>query len=151
MEDARRICRHTLHPMQGGLDTDRKPGGSLDDLPPGSRTGAGGHDQLRSLRAEGGSDLAGPPEENTAFGADFSAELGAAGAHYAARMAAARRALRPGEVAAALRALQNERVLAVRFIIDKWAAARRNAAQRRVASRSKRPADLRRLSEDYRV
>ena len=151
MEDTRRVRSHTLHSMQGGLDPDRKPGGSLDDLPPGSRTGADGHDQLRSLRAEGGSDLAGPSEESTAFGADFSAELGAAGAYYAARMAAARRALRPGEVAAALRALQNERVLAMRAIIAKWAAARRNAAQRRVAAKPKRPAGLQRLSGDYRV
>ena len=96
MEDARRLCGHPLHAMQGRLDADRKPGRSADDLPAGSRTGALGHDQLRSLRAEGGSDLAGPSGDGGAVAADFSAELGAVGAYFAARMAAARRALTTG-------------------------------------------------------
>jgi hypothetical protein len=151
MEDARRIRSLTLHSMQGRLDTDRKPRGSPDDLPAGSRAGAVGHDQLRSLRGEGGSDLSGGITESAAIGNDFSSELAAVGAYYTARMAAARRALRPGEVATALRALQNERALAMRAIMAKWAAARRNAAQRSVSARPKPPAGSHRLSGDYRV
>jgi hypothetical protein len=151
MEDARRVRSLTLHSMQGRLDTDRKPRGSPDDLPAGSRAGAVGHDQLRSLRAEGGSDLSGLQADSPAIGADFSDELGAISAYYAARMAAARRALKPWEVAAALRTLQNERALAMRAIMAKWAAARRNAAHRRVSARPKPPIGSPRLSGDYRV
>jgi hypothetical protein len=151
VENPRGVRSLALHPVQSRVDANREPRGRIDDLPPRSRTSADGHDQLRSVRAEGGSDLGGPSEESTAIGGDFSAELGAAGAYYATRMAAARRALRPGEVGAALRALQNERVLAMRAIIDKWAAARRNTAQRRAAARPKRPAGLQTLSGDYRV
>lgn len=150
MEDARRLRSNTLHPMQGRLDADRKPRGSVDDLPPGSRAGAVGHDQLRSLRTERGSDLSGLQADSTAIGPDFSAELGAISAYYAARMAAARRALKPWEVAAALRTLQNERALAIRAIMAKWAAARRNAAQRPVLARPRRPAGSQSLSSDYR-
>ena len=135
-----------LHAMQGRLDADRQPGRSADDLPVGSRTGALGHDQLRSLRAEGGSDLAGPSGDGGAVAVDFSAELGAVGAYFAARMAAARRALRPGDVAVALRALQNERTLAMRAVIDKWMTAARDAAYRRVLAKPTRPAGSQRPS-----
>ena len=79
MEDARRLMRPPIAPMQGRLDADRQPGRSADDLPVGPRTRALGHDQLRSLRAEGGSDLAGPSGDGGAVAADFSAELGAVG------------------------------------------------------------------------
>ena len=151
MEDARRLCGHPLHAMQGRLDADRQPGRSADDLPVGPRTRALGHDQLRSLRAEGGSDLAGPSGDGGAVAADFSAELGAVGAYFAARMAAARRALRPGDVAVALRALQNERTLAMRAVIDKWMTAARDAAYRRVLAKPTRPAGSPRPSTDYRV
>jgi hypothetical protein len=57
MEDARRLCGHTLHPVQGRMDTDGKPRGIVDNLPARSRAGVVGHDQLRPLRAERGSDL----------------------------------------------------------------------------------------------
>jgi hypothetical protein len=66
-------------------------------------------------------------------------------------MAAARRALRPGDVAAALRTLQNERALAMRAVIDKWMAAARDAAHRRMLAKPTRRAGLQRPSGDYRV
>jgi hypothetical protein len=90
MEDARRLCGHPLHAMQGRLDAHREPGRSVDDLPAGSRTGALGHDQLRSLRATGECDLAGPSGEGVGIGLEFSAELGAVAGYFAARMGAAR-------------------------------------------------------------
>jgi hypothetical protein len=51
--------------------------------------------------------------------------------YYAARIAAARSALKPGDIAAALRALQNERAIAMRAVIERWQAASRNATQSR--------------------
>jgi hypothetical protein len=51
--------------------------------------------------------------------------------YYAARIAAARSALKPGDIAAAVRALQNERAIALRAVIERWQAASRNATQSR--------------------
>jgi hypothetical protein len=134
MEDARRLCGHPLHAMQGRLDADRKPGRSADDLPPRSRAGPLGHDQLRSLRAAGECDLAGQGSDSAGIGLEFSTELAALNSYYAARMAAARRALRPWEIAAALRVLQGERALAMKAVIDRWMTATRDALQRRGGS-----------------
>jgi hypothetical protein len=51
----------------------------------------------------------------------------------------------------ALRTLQNERGLAMRAVIDKWMAAARDAAHRRVLKKPTRPAGLQRPSRDYGV
>ena len=65
MEDARRLCGDTLHPVQGRMDADGKPRGSVDDLPARQGAGTVGHDQLRPLRAERGSDLGARSGEST--------------------------------------------------------------------------------------
>ena len=136
LEDAGRLCARALHQMQGGLDQDRQPGWSADDLSARSRAGAGGDDQLRSLRAEGRQHLAGDAPDGSG---EFASELGALDGYFASRRAAIRSSSRPGERAALLRALANEQVVAKRAVMSRWQAARREAHSRRQLPPSEAP------------
>jgi hypothetical protein len=55
----------------------------------------------------------------------FRAELGAIEGHYAARIAAVRTSAKPSDVAALVRALRDEQVLAKREVISRWQATKR--------------------------
>ena len=134
VEDARRLCGRALHQVQGRLDTHGNQGRIVDDLSARSRAGAERHDTLRSLRAEGRGDLADVRDDASNASGEFASELGALSGYFAARRAAIRRSSNPGDVAAALRALQNEQTLATRAVIEQWMTASRNTAQRRQAS-----------------
>lgn len=72
--------------------------------------------------AEGQSELA--PSSGLA------SELAAATGYYAARIAAARQSLSPAALAVAIRAIQNEKSLAIRAIIDRWQAYFQNRTQK---------------------
>jgi len=127
VEDARGLCRRSLHHLQGGMDAGGNIGRIADDLPLGSRTCAGGHDELRPLRAEGRGNLGDAASDGSG---EFASELGAVDGFFASRRAAIRNSTRPGEIAAALRALANEQTIARRNVMERWQAASRNAAER---------------------
>ena len=133
MEDGRRLRSNALHQVQGRMDADRATG--LDHLLPArSATGAIGHDGLRSVSAEGRQGLNTGRDDGASGLGEFASELGAVHSYYAARMAAARRSLKPGDVAAAIRALQGEQMLATRAVLDRWMAAGRNTTQKQLVT-----------------
>lgn len=144
LADARGLRRDALHQVRDGLDTNRARG-RPDGLSARSHAGARRYDGLRPLQTlqrrnltlAGGRDPHirdhGPPDASGVF----AAELGAVSAHYAARIAAVRASARPGDVAALLRALKDEQVLAEREVISRWQASALHDAQlRRMATKT---------------
>jgi hypothetical protein len=119
-----RFCYNPLHAVRGGLDSLRA-GGQRHHL--SSRPGAGlyKYDQLRSLptaqtppaEARSVPDAASP---GGAPSTGLAAELAAATGYYASRIAAARLAMSPNELATFIRTIQDEQTLATRAIIDRW-------------------------------
>jgi hypothetical protein len=111
---------------RGDVDSERK----IDPSPPSSE-GLGGHNGVRSdadnsgnlpATSEGQSE---PPDVSL----EFQSEMAAIRAHYAAKIAAARRNVRPGDLAVAIRALLNEETAALRAVTERWQAATRRQQQ----------------------
>jgi hypothetical protein len=124
----------TLHEMQVRLDAHR-PERIADGLPPRSPARPLGDDQMRSLRP---TDHPGGTPTAATFGAagtdaagEFATDLAALSATFAARGAAIRRAVRPGDVAALLRALKAEQTLVQRNVLDRWCLTARKAGEQR--------------------
>ncbi len=141
-----------LHAMQGRLDTDRAGGWNSDGVLARSRAGAGRYDGLQSVRTDqraavGLGQVAGDVSaeayakaEVTAEAApNFSSELAAVAGYYAARLAATRAGLSPRDIAAAVRAIQNEKIVAIRAVLERWSAASRGATEKRQATRAAAP------------
>jgi hypothetical protein len=76
--------------------------------------------------------------------AEFQSEMAAIRAHYAARIAAARRSLRPGDVAVAIRALLNEETVALRALAERW----RAAMERQKQEKPQRPTGIVQRKDD---
>src|SRR5271166_5383499 len=113
--------RSRLHPQGNG----RRPDHHLSYRP---RAGAPQYDRLQSLRAQGreapGFEALSAPHSASA-GAEapsssLAGELAAAKGYYASRIAAVRQSLSRAELAAAIRAIQDEQTLATRAIIERW-------------------------------
>ncbi len=128
------LRRHPLPAMRHGLDAHRQGGRGADNLPPGQGEGAGQHGRLRPLRAavEGlthrarhGDDLAGR----------FGAMAEGISAEFRHKLAALRHRLRPWEMAAAIRALQDERHAAMRALRERRAAYRHSLHEPRGRNR----------------
>ena len=112
---ADRLCRQPLQHLRGGLDADRREWRQADDLLARSRTGAQRYDGLRSVRAEG--HAAGPltgAGTTSAPETSFKGERAALLALYGAKIEATRRSLPASAVAAAVRAIRDERQAVLR-------------------------------------
>ncbi len=82
-----------------------------------------------ALAADGASDS--PPDVS----GEFQSEMAAIRAHYAARIAAARRSLPPGDIAAAIRPILDEETVALRAVTERW----RAATERQKQEKPQRP------------
>ena len=134
LEDLGRLRSDLLHRLQARMDTHRRER-SADGLSARSAAGPFGHDELRSLRTQQGANLTSNQGDRDP-GGEFAAELGAVSATFAARMAAVRRSARPADIAALLRALQAQQVVAKRDVLNRWHMAARNASvQQSIAER----------------
>ena len=60
----------------------------------------------------------------------LASEIAGVKGYYAARIAAARQSLSPAALAVAIRAIQNEKKLAIRAIIDRWQGYFQNSKQK---------------------
>jgi hypothetical protein len=110
---------------RGSLDSEKPETRNVDPAssPPDSTkrqngvssdgAGAGNPD----VPANGGANE--PPDVSP----EFQSEMAAVRAHYGAKIAAARRSLRPGDLAVAIRALLDEETVALRAVADRWRAA----------------------------
>ena len=125
LDYTRRLCSDPLHSMHHGMDAHRDQWRSAHGVSSRPSAGTRRYDELRSLRAEQRADIT-DRRGDAGAGMDVSSELAAAGSYFAGRLAAARTACRPGDVAAAIRTLENERVIAMRAIIDRWKMATRD-------------------------
>ncbi len=100
-------------------------------------TGFGAGNPSMSPEASGGASA---PDVS----AEFRSEMAAIRAYYAARIAAARRGLPAGDIAAAIRALLNEETVALRALTDRW----RAATERQQQEKPQRPAGNARRKDD---
>jgi hypothetical protein len=136
MADAAGLRRDALPQLRSGLDAHRQGGRSGDGLSSQSRAGAGGNDRLRSLRGQGAetgrlaSDLdRATPDAWRAASADgssisYEAEAAAISGLFRMKLAGLRRRLRPSEIPAAVRALQDEKRAALRAVKERREIAR---------------------------
>ncbi len=125
----------SLPDTRGNLDSDRQEGRKIDPSPspldPTSRqngmnpAGSGAGNPSMSPEASE------PPDVS----AQFQSEMAAIRGYYAARIAAARRGLPAGDLAAAIRALLNEETVALRALTDRW----RAATERQKQEKPQRP------------
>jgi hypothetical protein len=76
-----------------------------------------------------------PVSEPPDISVEFQSEMAAIRAHYAARIAAARRGLPMGDVAVAIKAILNEETIALRAVTERW----RAAAERQKQEKPQRP------------
>jgi hypothetical protein len=136
------IRNDVLPTVHGGLDAGTRWAGDSHRLPSQPGSGAGQFDKLRPLRTEGGraGDAPIPAEASgIAPSSTLASEIGAANGYYAARIATAIKTLPPAEAAAAIRAIQTEKKLAIRAIIERWQAYFQNQKGETVAAKSARP------------
>jgi len=136
---------HPLQQMQSGVDA-QSPGQDLHSLSARSRAGADGHDGLQQVRGadEGRDGAPGTPgASDDGDAAGYASELGAIAGHYGSRIAALRRSVAPIDLAAAIKALKNEKILAIRAVKERRSSAVRKNANNRAAEsmqrRSQRP------------
>lgn len=123
---------HPLRELQSGLDAHSRIRRGAHGLPPRPRAGAFGDEGLRSLRAkvEGSTGSAAQlASEYDGDGEEFRTELSAVHDYYGAKIAAARQSRAP---VAVIRTLRNERIVAVRAVIERWQQSQRNDRDRRM-------------------
>jgi hypothetical protein len=111
-------------------EPDRQEGRKVDPSTP-PHDGTSGQTGVRSDADNSGNLPAthGGASEPPDVSAEFQSEMAAIRANYAARIAAARRSLRPGDIAVAIRALLNEETAALRAVTERWQAATRRQQQ----------------------
>jgi hypothetical protein len=144
--DAQGLCRQPLHELQGRMDAHGHEWRRSDGLSARPRAGVAGDDGLRPARAEGrAGDGVSRSISDAAPDASFAfrGELAAVSGYYAAKIAAVRRGLKPSDIAAVVRAIQNEQTLAVRAVLDRWGAASRAAIEKRQAKSASFPHEAR--------
>jgi hypothetical protein len=119
--------------MRGGLDSDRQEGLKADpsSLPLDPTSGQNG---LPYVGAGAGNTRMSPEPNGNAgespdVSAEFQGEMAALRAYFAARIAAARRGLPAGDVAAAVKAILNDETVALRSLADRWRAATQRQQQ----------------------
>jgi hypothetical protein len=137
MANAEGLRRQPLPELRDGLDADRHGGRGDYALSARPRSGTGGHDQLRPLRAAGaeGTGLAARAGDAGARAASSRGEHSALRAFYAAKIDAARRGLSSRDISAAIRALFIEQSAACRALADRRQAAKAAARDRRAVAR----------------
>jgi hypothetical protein len=119
-----------LHELRGGVDPARKDGRVSGCLPARSRSGSTGDGELRPVRAEGGRDALSTgafASVKADIAAAFGVERAAIVMFYAARLEAVRRGATPATIAAAIRVIVNERLVALRNLANRRIAATREA------------------------
>jgi len=116
---------------RGDVDSERK----IDPSPP-SNEGTGGQNGARSDAGDSDNLPAtnGGASEPPDVSPEFKSEMAAIRSHYAARIAAARRNVRPGDLAVAIRALLNEETVALRAVTERWKAATERQRQEKPQS-----------------
>ena len=112
--NANGLRRQPLHAMQGGVGSHRERGGQTNGLPRRPGAGVGRHDGLQQVRAEE-SGLASRGGESGSYGA----EADAISAEFARKLDGLRRRLPKWEIPAAIRALKNDRAVALQALRDK--------------------------------
>lgn len=119
-----------LHELRGRLDAPREERQLPGRLPAGPRSSSAGDGELRSVRAEGKrADLSASAFASlkSDIAAAFGVERAAIVMFYAARIEAVRRGATPASIAAAIRAIVNERLVALRNLANRRTAATREA------------------------
>ncbi len=133
------LRHHALPRLRGGLDAHRREGRGGDRVSAGSRAGHGRYDQLRQVRAAGSvratSIVRRIGGDAQARSAAFRGARSLLSSLYAARIEATRRSVSGREVAAAIRALLDERAAAFRTLTERRTAARIAARADRDAQR----------------
>ena len=131
MEDSRGLRGDALHQVQSRMDANRTA--RIDHvLSARPATGSISYDQLRSVSVEGREGLNAAHDAGDHGLTAFASELGGVNSYYAARIAAARLSLRPGDVAAAILAILGEKTLATLAVLDRWMAAARATTQKQI-------------------
>ena len=132
---ARRLSGHPLPPLRGRMDAHAQ--GRRDDhgLPARSRACAGRYDELRSLRAEGIAGRSRPGGDSRDADLAFRGGRATLLALYGAKIEATRRSLPQREIAAALRALRDDRHAALRAFTEHRRAVLKGAREQRRAER----------------
>jgi hypothetical protein len=123
-------------------EPDRQEGRKVDpSAPPNDATS--GH--LRSDAGNSGNLPAtnGGASEPPDVSPEFKSEMAAIRSQYAARIAAARRNVRPGDLAVAIRALLNEETVALRAVTERWKA----ATERQKQEKPQRPGVVQRKDD----
>ncbi len=108
------LRRQPLHPVQGGVGSHRERGGQAHGLLGRPGAGVGRHDGLQQVSAEG-TGLASRGGESGSYGA----EADAISAEFARKLDGLRRRLAKWEIPAAIRALKNDRAVALQALRDK--------------------------------
>lgn len=123
-----------LHEMRGWVDApieERDLSGRMSARP---RSGAAGDGELRPLRGEGGAGLAaGAASVRADIAAAFRIEHAAIVSFYAARIEAVKRGVAAAAITAAIRALVDEQIVALRALADRRGAAERNEQDKQAA------------------
>ena len=133
-----RLGRESLHHLRHGLDAHRHGGRQTDDLLARSRARADRYEKLRPVRTEGhapGLTAPGAPSAVSAPDRSFSGGRAALLAFYGAKIEVLRRSLPPRDVAAAVRAIRDERQAAMRAFAERRSA---NGIAKRAKSAAER-------------
>jgi len=135
LADADRLCRQPLQQLRGGLDAHGRERGQADNLFARSRAGPHRYDGLRSVRGQADAGSLGPLADDRA-GPDlsFRDERSALSSLYAGKIEVLKRNLPAREIAAAIRALLDERSAAFRALGERRQAAA-TLSERRAAER----------------
>ncbi len=121
---AQRFLRDALHEMSGRVRAHDIAGHNGRALSRGSRAGASEPGQLQQVQSE--RNLTDHTRSNVQGHDTDGGELSGIHGYYAALIAAARATMRPGQAAAAIRDLRNQKTLAIRFAKDRKHAERAN-------------------------
>jgi len=129
------LRRHSLPPVRHGLDAHRQGGRGADNLPAGQGESAGKYGRLRQVRAAVEGLTRRVSQGHSRLAASFGAEADGITAEFRRKLAALLHRLRPWEMAAAVRVLQDERDAALRALRERRATERHaEKARRRIRS-----------------
>lgn len=115
------------------LDSERQEERKIETSSPPSDAASGQSGTQSADTRAGHPEI--PTSEPPDVSPDFQSEMAAIRTYYAARIAAARSGLPAGDIAAAIRALLNEEIVALRALAERW----RAATERQRAERPQRP------------
>ena len=119
---------------------DRQEGRKVDPSPPLNERTGGQNGMPPVGTGRGNPDVpanggAGDPPDGSL---EFRSEMAAVRAHYAARIAAARRRLPASDIATAIRAILDEETVALRAVAERW----RGATERQKQEKPHRPTGI---------